>query len=64
MNWNRWMILAIILFATAGISFWLWNEGYPYAFLCCLFLPFEGLFFNMKKDSESTSIYHDDAQGL
>ncbi|MDP6906322.1 MAG: hypothetical protein QF440_02775 [Candidatus Thalassarchaeaceae archaeon] len=64
MNWRRWGVLAIILATTAAGSVWLWTKGYYYGVICCLFLPFEGLFFNMKRDSEPTYVHHEDAQGL
>jgi|GEM_PF-4606946 len=39
---NRWVVLVIVLLATAGISAALWSLGYKFGMLCCL-LPLGGL---------------------
>ncbi len=42
MNANRWVVLVVVLLATAGISAALWSLGYKFGMLCCL-LPLGGL---------------------
>lgn len=48
MNANRWVVLVVVLLATAGISAALWSLGYKFGMLCCLVLPLQGMFFTRK----------------